>query len=192
MKAFKSLMILMAIISVCIAEIDDIEEQPQPTAQKASPFKPRGTMSSHVHLLSQLSEPNPNVKVSVVFPNYFGKESHKSLLEMALTQGVNERILVAIQNNGNEPIYIKEITGAFFEEGYLGEKPKYVQNLTIDNYEGAVVNPSDTFSIAYDFFAFTSIPAKNYKLIFAVFYYDSLYEYSNVVFNGHVTVNENE
>ena len=67
-----------------------------------------------------------------------------------------------------------------------------MQNLTIDSYDGAVVNPSDTFSIAYDFFAFTSILPKSYKLQLAVFYADSQFEYTNVVLNSHVNVVEND
>jgi hypothetical protein len=45
---------------------------------------------------------------------------------MTLVQGINERVLVGIQNNGAEPIYIKNMTGAFVEEARLGEKPKFI------------------------------------------------------------------
>ena len=54
------------------------------------------------------------------------------------------------------------------------------------------VQPKESLSIAYEFFAYTSIPAKNYKLVIAVFYADSKYDYSNVVYNGHVTVIESD
>jgi hypothetical protein len=74
----------------------------------------------------------------------------------------------------------------------VGEKPRYVQNFTIDSYDGTVLNPSDTFSIAYDVFPFTSIQPKGYKLHLVVFYADSQYEYSSIVFNSHVNVVEND
>lgn len=84
------------------------------------------------------------------------------------------------------------MTGAFVEDGQLGETGRYVQNLTIDSYDGAVLKPTETFSIAFDFFAFTSIPPRSYKLVLAVFYADSSYEYTNLVFNSHVNVIEND
>ncbi len=91
-------------------------------------------------------------------------------------------------NHGIIPLYVKDITGAFYEEGQAGEPLKYVQNFTIDNFSNAKLLPSESHSIAYEFFPYASIPAKNYKLILAVFYSDDQYEYSNVVFNGHVDV----
>lgn len=66
-------------------------------------------------------------------------------------------MLVGLQNNGAETIIIKNITGAFVEEGLSSETPKYVQNFTIDSFDGVPVKPTESFSIAYEFFAFTSI-----------------------------------
>ena len=50
-----------------------------------------------------------------------------------------------------------------------------MQNFTIESsFNGVAVAPGDTFTIAYDFFPFTSIPApRSYNLVLAVFYADS-------------------
>ena len=61
-----------------------------------SNLRMKGSLSSQVHLLSQISQPSPNVKVSAVFPSYFGKEAQKTLLDMGFVQGQPERVLVAI------------------------------------------------------------------------------------------------
>lgn len=113
-------------------------------------------------------------------------------------QGHTKRVLTAIENHGNETIYVKNFTGAFIEviPGKNQEdKPtlKYVQNLTIDSsFNGAAVAPGDSLSLAYDFFAFTSLPApRTYTLQLIVFYSDSQYEYTSVVYNNSVHVSEN-
>ena len=97
------------------------------------------------------------MKFSIVFPEYFGKDSHKSLLDLSFHQGDKQRVLIGLQNNGQVPVTVKNATGAFVEETQLGENPNYIQNFTIDSLDGAVVQPSDSLSIAYEFFAFTSI-----------------------------------
>ena len=85
---------------------------------------------------------------------------------------------------------MKNVTGALVEEAVLGEKLTYVQNFTVDNLGAAVVGQHETYSIAYDFFPFTSTPPKTYKLLIAVFYSDNRWEYTNVVFSGHVKIIE--
>ena len=119
-------------------------------------------------------------------------DSKKSLFEIVFQQGENQRVLIGLQNNGFEPLYIKNVTGAFVEESEHGETLSYAQNFTIDSLGGAIVSQHETLSIAYEFFPFTSIQAKNYKLIIAVFYADNRFEYTSVVFNGHVKVTEND
>jgi len=47
-------------------------------------YRLKGTLSPSVHLLTQISESNPNVKFSIVFPEYFGKDSQKSLLDLSM------------------------------------------------------------------------------------------------------------
>lgn len=64
-------------------------------------------------------------------------------------------MLVGIQNNGVTPIEIKNLTGAFIDES--GDTLIYAQNFSLDSYDGAVILPSASFSIAFEFFAFTSI-----------------------------------
>lgn len=100
--------------------------------------------------------------------------------------------MVGLQNQGNETLFVKNITGAFVEESNVGESLKHIQNFTIDNLGNFELKPLETYSIAYEFFPFTSIVAKTYKLVLVVFYGDKQYEYSNVVFNSHVTVTESE
>lgn len=85
---------------------------------------------------------------------------------------------------------MKSFAGAFIDTQppkNVGDEPilKYVQNLTIDNsFNNAPVLPGETFTLAEDFFAFTSIEApKTYRLQLAVFYSDEKYEYSNVVYD---------
>lgn len=70
----------------------------------------------------------------------------------------------------------------------------YVQNFTIeDSFKGTPIYPGETFSLAFDFFPFTSLPAPNsYTLLLAVFYTDSNYEYSSLVFYKEVHVAESE
>ena len=67
-----------------------------------------------------------------------------------------------------------------------------MQNLTIDSFDSAVLNPTDTFSIAFDFFPFTSLTPKSYNLMLVLFYSDDQYEYSNTVLNQHIMVQESE
>ena len=74
-----------------------------------------------------------------------------------MTQGENQRVVIGLQNNGQETIYVKNITGAFVEEGATGEQNKYVQNFTLESFNGAPLKPTESYSIAYEFFAFTSI-----------------------------------
>jgi hypothetical protein len=51
----------------------------------------------------------------------------------------------------------------------------------------------ETLTISYDFFPFTSIPVpKTYQLQLAVFYSDSIYEYTDIVYGDLVHVEENE
>ena len=52
---------------------------------------------------------------------------------------------------------MKNITGAFIEEGATGELNKYAQNFTLESFNGAPLKPTESYSIAYEFFAFTSI-----------------------------------
>lgn len=97
--------------------IDD-EVEPQQTQPSApvieSPFKLKGSLSNNVHILSQMSGSNPDVKFSVVFPPYFSQK--ESVVEMELKQGDTMRALIGLQNNHNQSIYIKSVTGAFVDE----------------------------------------------------------------------------
>ena len=166
----------------------------------------RGSLSPYVHLLSQMSEAHPKVQTTTIFADSFSLRDQASDQIEQFVQGDSRRVLVAIQNNGEEAIWVKDLTGAFVEvkEASLSnveEKPqlKFIQNLTVDTYttksdtQGLLVAPGQTLTLATDFFAFTSIPApKTYTLLLAVFYTDSRYEYSSVVFNQEVFVKEHE
>ena len=77
-----------------------------------------------------------------------------------MVQGISEKVLLGIQNGGESALTIKNFTGAFIDES--GDN--YVQNLTIESFDGFSLAPQETFSLAYDFFAFTSIQPKTYRL----------------------------
>ena len=58
--------------------------------------------------MSQLSDPHPDVRVSLVFSNHFSQGN--SIKE--LISGVTERVVVGVLNEGNETIVIKNFAGA--------------------------------------------------------------------------------
>lgn len=164
------------------------EEKPESqTKEPPSPFRRRGSLISNVHLLSQTSEPHPNTQFTIMFPKYF-----PNIAEDTMKQGDNERVLVGFQNFGETVLYIKNITGAFIDD----MDPKgdnYMQNLTIDSFNGYPLMPTETFSLAYEFFPFTSLPApRTYRLKLVLFYADDQYEYSTTVFNQHIHVQESD
>jgi hypothetical protein len=82
------------------------------------------------------------VKASVIFPDYFGKDATKNLLEMIMKQGENQRVLIALYNHGILPMNVKNVTGALVEESATNEgEYKYIQNFTIDNLGAQKVMP---------------------------------------------------
>jgi len=143
-----------------------------------------------IHLLSQLSQPHPGVKVSLIFPEYFGKDARKSLLDISFKAGETQRALIGIQNNGQSPLRVKNVTGAYIDDAL--DKLVYAQNFSIESYEGKELQPSESMSIAYEFFTFTSINPQQYKLQLALFLGDDEYEYTNLLFNAPVTVLESD
>ena len=54
--------------------------------------------------------------------------------------GETQRILIGIQNNDAQSLIIKNVTGAFVEEGAVGESNKYSQNFTIDSFNGLTLH----------------------------------------------------
>jgi hypothetical protein len=128
-----------------------------------------------------MSGSNPDVKFSIVFPTYYSNQRDQDGEDMELTQGDTMRAIVGLQNNHNASIYIRSITGAFVDS--FGDSETFVQNFTVDSFNHQEVKQKDSLSIATEFFPFTSISAKQYKLLLVVFYSDSEYEYSNVVYN---------
>lgn len=116
-----------------------------------------------------------------------------------MVSGVTERVVVGVLNEGNETIFIKNFTGALITVQQSSEpegKPKlnYAQNFTIDSsFKGAKVAPGESFSLAYDIFAFTSLPAsRDYNLQLVLFYADSQYEYSSIVIDQSIFLIESD
>ena len=109
-----------------------------------------------------------------------------------MKQGDDEKILVGFKNLCEHVLYVKNITGAFIDD----MDPKgdnYMQNLTIDSFGSYPLNPTETFSLAFDFFPFTSLPApRTYRLKIVFFYADDQFEYSTTVFNQHIHVQESD
>ena len=191
---------LLFIVALCYAQEDDITSESQdtttqPISNETNTInyngRQRGTLNKQVHILSQISDSHPGVQFSLVFTNYSSSASgsSKNLLKTAFTQGVKERLLIGMQNNGPDVLIVKSVTGAFIDH----ENPSYyAQNFTIETLHNFELNVNESLSIAFDFFAYTSISPKKYNLQIAVFYESPLFEHANVVYNETVDVFEND
>ena len=69
---------LLSLNGAIAADADVDQEDQEPIAEPVikekevtSPYKLRGTYEPKVHMLSQLSEAHPNVKVTTVFSEFF-------------------------------------------------------------------------------------------------------------------------
>jgi hypothetical protein len=102
-----------------------------------------------------MSGSNPDVKFSAVFPPYFDQRDQQIGEDMELTQGDIMRALVGLQNNHNASIFIRSITGAFVDE--VLDTQIFVQNFTVDTFNHQEVKQRESFSMALEFFPFTSI-----------------------------------
>ncbi len=170
MKRFLVVLCLFGVLWCQAAEPEEVVEEnktaenPEPEAAPTGP-----QLLESVHLLSQVSQPHPNVKFTILFPEYFGKDATKTLLEASFKQGETHRVLIGVQNlDESMPIRITNVTGAFISEE--GEVENYIQNFTIENPDVYDLNHKETLSIAYEFFPFTSFAPGTYKLVLTVFY----------------------
>ena len=126
-----------------------------------------------------------------MFPDYFGKDTTKSLFDLSFKQLEPVRILVGVQNNDDYSTFrIKNITGSLTEDSITSTSPNYIQNFTIDSFDNGLIHPTESYSIAFDFFAYTSIKVQPYKLLIVVFYEDQMFEFSSVVFNGMIQIED--
>jgi hypothetical protein len=98
--------------------IDDpiLEQDPQPEAPPQpvySPYRQRGSVSPlNGNLLSQMSAERLNTaKISVVFKDYFPTPNYV----MAFTGGVSSRMLIGLENQGNETLYLNYFTGSLVD-----------------------------------------------------------------------------
>ena len=182
------------------ADVDQDDQEPiaEPVIKEkevVSPYKLKGTYEPKVHMLSQLSEPHPAVKVTTVFTEVFPSNGVSEVLRFK--PGTSYRLVFGIENFGTESIILKTITGALVDVQLIkpDEPPKYTysQNFTVDSLESKEVPPSTTFSLSYDFTPFSSLktPAP-YTLQFAIFYQDSKFAYSSLPFNHPVYLLESD
>lgn len=171
---------VLSLNTVIATDADVDQEDQEPIAEPfikekeiVSPYKLKGTYEPKVHMLSQLSEPHPAVKVTTVFTEFF--PSNGALEVLSFKPGTSYRLVLGIENLGTESIFLKTITGALVDVQLIkpDEPPKYTysQNFTIDSLETKEVPASSTFSLTYDFTPFTSLktPAP-YTLQLAIFY----------------------
>ena len=65
--------------------------------------------------------------------------------------------MIGLRNDApSEPIVVKNVTGAFVDDSNENQVI-FTQNFTIDSLSGQVVGFFESLSIAFEFFAFTSI-----------------------------------
>ena len=70
-KSHILLILSLIFITATLTKIDDddfIDEVVVEKPKEVSPYKKKGSLSSQVHLLSQMSDKNPNVTVSLIMP----------------------------------------------------------------------------------------------------------------------------
>ena len=112
-----------------------------------------------MQILSQISDPKPGIKVSTVFARSFPKNGVLEVI--SFEPGSTYRVILGIENYGNESIILTDLAGALVDVQLIkpNEPPvfKYVQNFTVEPLNGKRVRPGQVVTIAYDFLPFTSL-----------------------------------